>query len=152
MLIKVEVGGETRPRLQEPPFSHVGRDPVGEPAMPDVPRAEPPTAVRISRVDHHVPARTGKERPHVGLKDVVFNEMVDYVEGKTQIGLLDLGTGQQLKAFGGIVGEPISAACNGAWADVKTDIARILRQRQLRTISAAKFDDRADASRLDEII
>lgn len=118
-------------------------DPVGEPTVVYVLLG--PLPDHVAGVDDDEVAGGGEEFFHVGLEDVVLNEVVDDIEGKGEVGPGTCGKEIGLEeAFGGVAGEEGAADFNGFGRDVYAGIAGIAGQFELGAVSAAVFDNRGD--------
>jgi len=119
-------------------------DPVGEAAMADV--LVGPLFHHVAGVDDDEVVGGGEEFLHVGLEDVVLDEVVDDVEGHGEIGAGAYGEEISFEeAFGGVAREEGAADLNGFGRDVDAGVAGIAGEFELGAVSAAVFDDGGDA-------
>lgn len=119
-------------------------NPVGEPAVVYVLLG--PLLDHVAGVDDDEVVGGGEEFFHVGLEDVVLYEVVDDVEGESEVGAGVRGEEIGLEeALGGVVDEEATADLNGFGRDVNAGVAGIAGQFELGAVSAAVFDDGGDA-------
>ena len=95
---------------------------------------------------------------HIGVIDIIFHEMINDIQGKTQIRMENVlmihktrGTVQK-KTFIFIFNKFRPAKGKGGCRNIQPDVLRIFGKGQLIPIATAKFYDRADFLFLNKVI
>src|ERR1019366_721903 len=96
--------------------------------------------------------------PKVGVEYLIFGQVVDDVEGNRQIrgeqasAVSEARAVVQEKALGRVAGEPALAHLDRGLGHIQADVAGIVGQRQLVTVTTAKLNDRSRAVLTDECV
>ncbi len=112
----------------------------------------------VGGVDDHEPCPGGEKVRHVGVEDRIFGQVVNDIEGDSQVcgekagPVGEAGAVIQEEALRRVTGEAAFAQFDGGPGDIQAGIARVVGQRKLVSVTAAELDHRPDFVRSDEII
>ena len=126
------------------PARFVLLDPTREPAVPDVGHLESILVVGVAGVKDHIPGRRVEQLIHIGVIDVVFDEVVNHVQRESELGRFAGIFSHRFEGLCAISGEDLLTACDGTFTDVKTEVGGVIRQPELVAVPAPVLDHRPD--------
>jgi hypothetical protein len=87
---------------------------------------------RICGIQHDIAFTSREEMPHIGLKDIVLDQVIYDVQGKSQVGTepsppvgIAVGVIAE-KTLGGILGKTFFAHRDGTGGNVKSSVPRVV--------------------------